>query len=577
MKIFKDIRITTEFNAVLAVFLTMILISQVLLLSSIRIYTSELGDMNREVISKQVDSYVTGKVETLNRIKNEVGTEVVVSEFLGQNDTALRDKAFEQYAKKLSEIQSYCSDTFYMVLEREDNRMEKLMENMSPVEYASLTKAMANENNVNGEIYIYEIENKAYKDYRYMYTVIPIIGYDSEMYKTIDYGNVGLCLKMDLRNAFSAENFSSRYENLNININVNGEDINFVRSAGNNSHVIQIRGNYVTNTNWEITGYVYDYTYNTLYKMKSLIYICMLTMLVLLLVFRKIIVREIINPISSICTYLKNHRLNDRREKLTVNSNKDINELADEVNKFYEKMRKDARQTLNNHRTLYEKEILNVETQLKLLQNQVNPHFIYNTFETIRVLASLNEVEEIENIINALTGILRYNLDGRDKVKICEEIEIILKYIEIMSVRYDDTFSFEYVCDEDVEDEAILKMMCQPIIENCFSHGFKSDGSKLNIRLEIRTAGDKIIISISDDGKGMSSEKRSEILKQSKMYSDSSGIGLSNLMYRLRLCYNDDFDFQILSDENVHTVINITVPKVQMSPPPPKFRSRELL
>ncbi len=562
MKIFKKIRITTEFNVILAVFLTIMLVSQIILLSYIRTYISERLSMNKEIISKQVDSYITGKVETMRRIKSEVGTEVVVSDILGRNDAALRKEALDKYAKKLSEIQNYCLDTFYIVLKSEDNRFEKLMENMSPVEYEYLENAMSRESNVNGEIYLYEIEDKAYKDYRYMYTVIPIIGYDSNLYKTMDYGSIGICLKMDLHNVFSADSFSSRYENLNININVNGEDISLVRSNDGKSPIIDISGNYITNTNWEITGYVYDYTYNMLYRMKILIYLCMAIMLVLMLIFRKVIVKEIINPISSICTYLKNHGLNDKREALVINSNKDINGLAEEINNLYEQMRKDARKTFKNHQVLYEKEILNVETQLRLLQNQVNPHFIYNTFETIRALASMYDVKEIESIISALTKILRYNLDSLDKVSVYEEIEIIQKYIEIMKIRYEDTFSFEYVCDEDAQDEAILKMLCQPIIENCFVHGFKSDGSKLNIKMEIRSAEDKIIISISDDGKGISPEKRSEILKSGETYGNSSGIGLSNLIYRLRLCYDNNFDFQILSDENMYTVINITVPKV---------------
>ena len=562
MKIFKKIRLETEFNIVFAAFLLVMLIAQVVLIIFIENNIREQRNMSSEIISSQINTYISGKIETMSRIKNEVRVELIVPSVLEQDNSKVRYEAIERYAQKLEEVQNYCPDTFYMILQDKNGNFEKLTHGITEPEYELLCKEISSEDNVDSEIYFLALDGKAYSDFRYIYTSLPVMGFDQKLYKTVDYGKVGICIKIDVREVFSADRFSNQYENINLSINVNGTDVNLIRSYGNDSHLINIDGGYITNTNWEITGYVYDYTHNMLAGMRILVYLGIMLMLVMIVIFRKVIVKEIIKPISNIRGYLTKHGLNDKNEALVIDGNKDINELADAINKLYEEMRADAHKIFKNQQALYEKDILSVETQLRLLQNQVNPHFIYNTFETIRALASIYEAKEIQVIISALNKLLRYNLNSAGKTRVCEEVEIINKYIEIMQIRYEDAFSFKYECEEEAEDEAVLKMMCQPLIENCFSHGFKSDGSKLNINMKIRVSGDKVIVTISDDGKGIPPDKRTEILKSIDGYhGGSQGIGLSNLVYRLRLCYDNNFDFQILSEENEYTIISVTVPR----------------
>ncbi len=564
MKILKKIKmigIEGEFNIVLTVFLLAMLISQIILLSFIEKNTSEQRIMSSDVISRQINTFLNLKLETLNRIKDEVQSEPMVQDILEETDAEKRKEATESYVKKMLEIQSYCPDVFYMAAKRSDGRIEKITPNASASEYEKMKDVMSENTYSSDGVTLFEVNGDAYSDYRYLFVNVPVSKYDFYIYENIDIGSVGICLKVNIRDAFSSDRFNGQYENINLDIDINGEKVNLINSKGNDSHLIYIHGYYITNTDWEITGYVYDHTHNMLIFIRLFVYVCIALIILLMFLFRKIMINEILKPISTIREYLTKHGLNGKDGKLEIDGNKDIKELADSINKMYERLRDDAHKIFDNQRISYEKEILNVETQLRLLQNQVNPHFIYNIFETIRAIASVYDAKEICTIVRALNAMLRYNLNSDSRVKVSEEIEIILRYIEIMTIRYDDAFTFEYKCDSETGSASVLKMICQPIIENCFSHGFKSDGSKLNICMKIDSTDDKVIISIQDDGKGITPQKRNEILKNAEVYSPGAGIGISNLVYRLGLCYGGNFDFQILSEENVYTIINITVPK----------------
>lgn len=561
MKIIRKIGIEVEFNFVLAFFLIAMLISQTILISFVEKNVSEQRRMSSEVISSQINTFLNIKLETLNRIKNEIRAEPAVRDILEESDHGKRGTLIKEYAEKMQEIQSYSPDVFYLVAKTADRAVENLSMDIADPEREMMKRIMDEDVYSSDSVSFFEVDGNAYSEYRYIFVDVPISRYDFSLYRSVDIGRIGICLKINMRDAFSSDRYKGQYENINLCLNMKGKEVNLINSQGNDSHLIYISGNYITNTDWEITGYVYDHTHSMLFFIRLLVYISIVMMVLLMLLFRIVITREIIKPISVIREYLTGHRLSNKTERLKIEGNRDISQLVESINKMYEQVRSDAKAIFRNQQVTYEKEILNVETQLRLLQNQVNPHFIYNTFETIRSIASFYNAKEICTIVSDMNKLLRYNLNGGSRVKVWDEIDIVSKYIEIMSIRFDDTFTFECECDEETKEESVLKMLCQPLIENCFSHGFKSDGSKLNIRMNIKAIDDKVVISISDDGKGISAQKRRELLKEMDAYSDGAGIGIRNLIYRLRLCYNNEFDFQILSEENAYTIINITVPK----------------
>ena len=561
MRKIKKIGIETEFSLILSVFLILIVVSQSILVVYMEKNIAEQRQMSRDVVTRQVNSFLTMKIETLNRIRYEVQSDSLVAEILEQKNDEEQRKLIERYIERMYEIQNYFSDVFYVVTRDGDGKFSRLTPNISASEYERL-RAVTGEHIAadEAEVSLFDIDGNAYSDYRYIFIDIPVKRYDFSLCKDIRVGNAIICMKVNMRDAFSSDRFSGQYENINLSICTNGKKINLINTKGNKSRLIQISDFYITNTSWELTGYVNDHTHNTLLFIRALAYASIALTVLLMILFRWITVNEILKPISKVRDYLAKHSLNERAEKLELDGNRDICELVSSINAMYEQMRSDAHKIFYNQQESYEREILNVETQLRLLQNQVNPHFIYNTFETIRSIADYYNAKEICVIIHALNGLLRYNLNGESKVKIADEIDIIKKYIEIMKIRYDNSFTFSCECSEGAEEHAVLRMVCQPLIENCFVHGFREDGAILNISMSVTETDSSVIISIKDDGRGIPTQKRIELSKNYDGY-EGNEVGIRNLIYRLRLCYNNNFDFQILSEENAYTIINVRIPR----------------
>lgn len=561
MRKIKKIGIEAEFSLILSAFLAIMVISQSILVIYMEKNIAEQRQMSRDVVTRQVNSFLTMKIEILNRIRYEVQADSLVAEILEQKNDAEQRKLIERYTERMYEIQNYFSDIFYVVTRDEAGRFSRLTPNISASEYERLQTVLGEPFSANEtEVSLFDIDGNAYSDYRYIFIDIPVNRYDFSLCKNISVGNAAICMKVNMRDAFSSDRFSGQYENINLSICTNGKKINLINTKGNKSRLIQISDFYITNTSWELVGYVNDHTHNTLLFIRALAYASIALTVLLMILFRWITVNEILKPISKVRDYLAKHSLNERAEKLELDGNRDICELVSSINAMYEQMRSDAHKIFYNQQESYEREILNVETQLRLLQNQVNPHFIYNTFETIRSIADYYNAKEICVIIHAMNGLLRYNLNSESKVKIADEIDIIKKYIEIMKIRYDNSFTFSCECSEGAEGHAVLRMVCQPLIENCFVHGFRAGGTILNISMSVTETDSSVIISIKDDGRGIPTQKRIELSKNYDGY-EGNEVGIRNLIYRLRLCYNNNFDFQILSEENAYTIINVRIPR----------------
>lgn len=197
------------------------------------------------------------------------------------------------------------------------------------------------------------------------------------------------------------------------------------------------------------------------------------------------------------------------------------------------------------------------EMEINMLQAQINPHFLFNTLNTLRFIAMANGMENISQGIFALCEILKNTIiDHNSMVTIEEELANIRNYVTIQRLRYEDSFHVEYQIDENVKDLKILKFILQPIIENSILHGLNEEGRKTKILLDIRERGDSVLIQIMDDGKGF--QMQQDIQAKGKKL---SGIGLSNVKDRIMLNYGEKGSFFITSKEGFYTKVEMVMPK----------------
>ncbi|MBO4762585.1 MAG: histidine kinase [Lachnospiraceae bacterium] len=192
------------------------------------------------------------------------------------------------------------------------------------------------------------------------------------------------------------------------------------------------------------------------------------------------------------------------------------------------------------------------EAQLKYLQAQINPHFLFNTLNAGAQLAMMEGADKTNGYIEHVANFFRYNVKkGSEIVTIREEVELIDNYIYILNVRFSGDIKYEKKLDESVLDTPMPSMILQPIVENCVNHGIREMLGEGRINLEVFRIDDIVCVSISDNGKGLSQETISDILNGSLKTdpkSSGGGIGLDNVIARLRLFTGESDPVSITSE-----------------------------
>ena len=194
--------------------------------------------------------------------------------------------------------------------------------------------------------------------------------------------------------------------------------------------------------------------------------------------------------------------------------------------------------------------------ELKMLQSQINPHFLYNTLDTILWLSELNENEAVIKVTSALGKLLRFSLStDLDFVSIKDEIEHVKNYLEIQKIRYEDMLVYEIDSIDNLKDAFIPKLIIQPIVENAIYHGLRPNGGgKINISFE--SLDNDIIIIVSDNGKGFDTEKlKEDSPSDNKIY--LGGIGIKNVDHRIKLLCGDNYGISIKSAPGMGTKVII--------------------
>lgn len=216
---------------------------------------------------------------------------------------------------------------------------------------------------------------------------------------------------------------------------------------------------------------------------------------------------------------------------------------------------------------IYQIESQKKEAEMQALQSQINPHFVYNTLETIRMTAELNDDADAADMISILGKILRYSIGGNihDQVPLREEIEHVVHYIQLLNYRYPSRFDLHLDIPEPLMRYHMIRLLFQPIVENAVYHGLDDMKLKMNIWIEAEMTSRLTRITIRDDGCGMD-DKALEALHQSLQAAAAprregqGGIGLRNVHERIRLQYGNAYGMKVLSRQGAGTEVVIELP-----------------
>ena len=227
------------------------------------------------------------------------------------------------------------------------------------------------------------------------------------------------------------------------------------------------------------------------------------------------------------------------------------------------------RESMEKERLMQEKELM-IEThlkdaQLKYLQAQINPHFLFNTLNAGAQLAMMEGADRTYEYVQTVADFFRYNVRKQEElVSIENEVDLVDNYIRILNVRFSGDIRYERQIDERLMKVKMPAMILQPIVENAVNHGIREMGDKGRILLRVYRDGDRVYISVKDNGKGISEENARKIINGEWRYEpqtgDSNGIGMDNVIARMKLfCERDDV-IEIKSEgkgKGTEVIINI--------------------
>lgn len=201
------------------------------------------------------------------------------------------------------------------------------------------------------------------------------------------------------------------------------------------------------------------------------------------------------------------------------------------------------------------------KTELKALQAQINPHFLYNTLDAIAWLCEEERNEDAVKMVNALARLFRISISrGHELIPIEKELQHAQSYLQIQNFRYKNQFMYSFDVDETCLSYLCNKITLQPIIENAIYHGMDRMVDEGMIKIGIHQDPNRIIFTVEDNGVGMTEEQCREVLK--KEPGDRAGIGIKNVNDRIKIYFGDEYGLTIQSELDVGTCVTITMPKV---------------
>lgn len=212
------------------------------------------------------------------------------------------------------------------------------------------------------------------------------------------------------------------------------------------------------------------------------------------------------------------------------------------------------------------KEKRRADLEVEKLLYQINPHFLMNTLDTVHWLAVMNGQKDIDKLVVSLNKLLYYNLGKRGQVStIREEIDSIRQYLTLQQVRYDFNFDVRIQVDDEVLDLPVPRFILQPILENSLYHGLDDDGY---IQVEVRKDEGRIVLSVHDNGAGISEEEIGKLLHQTQVEQQKAGmgIGMSYVKRMLENQYGDAASLEVRSELGKGTTVDLEIPSMEVLP-----------
>ena len=308
-------------------------------------------------------------------------------------------------------------------------------------------------------------------------------------------------------------------------------------------------------TGWTVVGAAYTSELLKNNKQAQIQYILAAILLVLgVLLISNILSREITKPLRRLTESMSRVEKGQfAKANVDVTMENEIGSLGKSYNLMTERIH-----TLMEQNVYEQKQ--KRKNELKALQAQINPHFLYNTLDSIIWMSEAGQNDEVVEMTSALAKLLRQSISNdNEQVELRQEIEYVKNYLTIQKMRYQDKLEYTIEIEPDVCHVMIVKLVLQPIVENAIYHGIKYKGSKGTLRIRAYADGEDVCIAVEDDGIGMDETVLRNIFDKRKKAHKQNGVGIPNVQNRLKLYYGEKYGiiYESRCGEGTRAIIRI--------------------
>ncbi|HIU48900.1 MAG TPA: sensor histidine kinase [Candidatus Avimonoglobus intestinipullorum] len=313
-----------------------------------------------------------------------------------------------------------------------------------------------------------------------------------------------------------------------------------------------------TENGWKVVNLIEERSVNeVLYRTIMNNVLIMLVLAAVTMLIARFIANSIVRPLNMLSSSIEHVKENNFSTKVYVEADETVGKLVASYNSMLDMLN----DLINKNLSV---ELKTKEAQLQSYERQINPHFIYNTLDMIRMMSAMDEQDKLDEAVVCLSQLLRFNNSTEKEVLISEELENVERYFRILKLRYGDNFEYEIDVPEEIQQLYTLKFLLQPFAENAVKHGLEKVEWTGKIMIFAKQMQDELIFIIRDNGRGMEPEKIEEIQKMlhsTDIYSmPGKNIGIINASQRIRLFYGEGFDIDITSIPNEKTTVYIHIP-----------------
>ncbi len=550
------------------IFLTVLFITLFMVL----IQSVCIGIMLKTLDGQKQTALNTMVAQSANEIEKKLGVVSTLQDYIATSSDikslltgASGGEARREILSGLLFARQFFDDNVTVILVDTNGKYDVFFNPLNENEAAVVDKMCA-ERMQNGiaDTVFFTIEEGRYREL-YICSVQPLL-FDTT--DTVGSKNIGSSIVINrvniyrlLRDMEYADNASLEFENTD-----NSQKLSFMKLSGENvmrSSPLKIHG-----TVYTVSGaMIYRSRGSSVFNIIIMLVLELFAIVVLFLCINYILLNKFITrPVQKIVGFMDNFILHNSKERLADSSVDEFSLLSHHINTMLDNNEAVLKKIFFTQQKLYEAELSEKSAIFYSLQNQINPHFLYNTLDCINGLAVSGNADEIATVTASLSAILRYALNYTSETTVDEEIHMLAEYSKILRARFGARVEMNFDFADEIWDKKILRMLLQPLVENAVKHGLNDlQTNVLTIDVEGGISDGALTFTVLDNGCGIPPEKLAEInarLADSSQDVSDSSIGIVNIHRRIAMRCGSEYGLKIESEYGRYTKITVTMPNL---------------